>query len=100
MITFKIEVGKTKRDGTHPIYIRVSKDREYKRIRFMLDAGENDVTADGTIKDSRLDLSISETINSYKHRLLEYGDGISQMSVDDVVEFLTSQPQKKEEDFK
>ena len=96
MVTFKIEVGKTKRDGTHPIYIRICKDREFKRIRFFLDAGAKDVTANGEIKDTMLDLSINEAINSYKHKLLDVGAAAENWSAEEIVEYLTSQPKKKE----
>ena len=99
MVTFKIEVGKTKRDGTHPIYIRVTKDREYKRIRFFLDASAKDVTAGGEIKDTMLDVSINEAINSYKHKLLDIGAAVDEWSVTQIAEYLTAQPKKKEEGF-
>ena len=99
MVTFKIEVGKTKRDGTHPIYIRVTKDREYKRIRFFLDASAKDITAGGDIKDTMLDVSINEAINSYKHKLLDIGAAVDEWSVTQIAEYLTTQPKKKEEEF-
>ena len=99
MVTFKIEPGKAKKNGSVPIYIRVTKDREYKRIRFFLDANVKDITVSGEIKDSLLDLTINEAINSYKHKLLEVGAASEEWSVDEIVDFLTSQQKKEKQQF-
>ena len=96
MVTFKIEPGKAKKDGSIPIYIRVTKDREYKRIRFFLDANAKDVTAGGEIKDTRLDIAVNETINEYKHRLLDAGASADEWSVAKVVDYLTAEKENEE----
>jgi integrase len=96
MVTFKIEPGKAKRDGSIPIYIRVTKDREYKRIRFFLDASAKDITANGEIKDARLDIALNETINGYKHQLLDAGAKTEEWSAEKVADYLTASKEKEE----
>ena len=41
MVTFKIELGKPKRDGARKVYIRICKDREFKRIPFWMLASKD-----------------------------------------------------------
>lgn len=97
MVTFKIEVGKAKKNGSVPIYIRVTKDREYKRIRFFIDASAKDVTSNGDIKDARLDIAVNETINGYRHKLLDAGSTAEEWSVEKTVEYLTAEKEKEDE---
>lgn len=96
MVTFKIEVGKPQRDGSRALYIRVTKDREYKRIRFYVDVDAKDLTDSGDIKDPKLDILLNDTINDYKHKLYDAGMESMNWSVSEIVEYLTSN--KKEKD--
>ena len=97
MVSFKIEVGKPKKDGSRKIYIRVSQKREFKRIPFWMLASKNQVSSRGEIIDPQLDAALYEKIAEYKGWLLR--DNIpDDWSVDAITNYLVNHTYEAEAD--
>lgn len=106
MVTFKIELGKPKKDGSRKIYIRVCKDREFKRIPFWMSASADQVSRNGEINNIALDVALTQKISEYKNRLL-YDNIPDTWSADELADYLVghtneaeADKEKKDDEFK
>lgn len=99
MVTFKIELGKPKKDGSRKIYIRVCNGREFKRIPFWMSASKDQVSGSGEITNIALDVALTQKISEYKNRLL-YDNVPDTWSAEEIADYLVGQTNESEADKK
>lgn len=89
MATIKIELGKEGRDGVRPVYFRITQKGQIKRLRFPLSVPAGGVNKKGDITNRALAVAVERKRLELEGRLIELGAGVSSMSVDEVVKWLT-----------
>ena len=100
MVTMKIEVGKAKRNGGVPVYIRLTQGREHKRIRFYMDANQRDVSEKGDILNIKLEMAIQDEMQMYRRKLYDLGADVENMPLDELADYLVNNKEKKVDAFK
>lgn len=95
-VNYELRAEGANKKGSIPIYIRITKDREKKRVRFFVDATSDDVTASGEIKNMRLEMMLTDELQKYRHKIYDAGPAIETWSIDKVVEYLTGDERKAE----
>ncbi|MBQ1698480.1 MAG: phage integrase SAM-like domain-containing protein [Bacteroidales bacterium] len=100
MVTMKIEVGKAKRNGGVPVYIRLTQGREHKRIRFYMDANQRDVSENGDILNIKLEMAIQDEMQMYRRKLYDLGADVENMPLDELADYLVNNKEKKVDAFK
>ena len=89
MATIKVELGKEGRDGGRPVYFRITHRGQIKRLRFPLSVPAGGVKRNGDITNRSLAVAVERKRLDLEGRLIELGAGVSSMSVDEVVKWLT-----------
>lgn len=101
MATFKAEVrtDHLREDSTYLIRIRITHNRKVKRIPTNIYVDKKDVTKGGKIKDQRVVDQLEDIIREYRKKANNLSLTIDDMSVDELVEYLTKRDEVLRVDF-
>lgn len=95
-INYEIRTSRADKRGNVPIYIRFTKDRTMRYVRFFVDATPSDLTDKGDIKNMRLEMMLTDEVQKYRHKIYDAGAIIETWGIDKVMEFLTGEERKAE----
>lgn len=90
MATLKTVIQKKKKDGTYPVYIRITHNRKVSYLKTSMIALGSDVV-DGVIKNRTIELNTAVLIKDYTDKLNNVDH--SEWSIDDVISFITNKNQ-------
>jgi hypothetical protein len=97
MATFKYEIQNKRADGTYNVRIRITNNREVRRLSTNIYITEADLTRSGKIKNQNVIDKCEDIIRKSREACNELGYGITIISIDRLVEMIKTHLEGKKE---
>jgi integrase len=88
MATFKYEIQNRRADGTYNVRIRITNNREVRRLSTNIYITDSDLTRSGKIKNQNIIDMCEDLIRKCREACNELGFGITSISIDKLVEMI------------
>jgi integrase len=86
--TFAYEIRAQKKDGTYPVYIRVTHNRKLKRLSTNIYVEQKDLKKNGDLKNQAVIDKLQDIMRDFRKKCSNLSFALNSMSIDEVVDYL------------
>jgi integrase len=97
MATFKYEIQNKRADGTYNVRIRITNNRDVRRLSTNIYVTDADLTRSGKIKNQKVIDNCEDLIRKCREACNELGFGITSITIDRLVEMIKTHLEGKKE---